>query len=79
MAGRQKAKTPPKDDMAKRAEACGVEIQRVLKKHRCAIVPHTATEYVGANGTKILVEARWGVFPIPDEKPGGRVDENGVT
>jgi hypothetical protein len=60
---------PPEDeaareDMRQRAEACGLELQSVLAKHRCFIQPFLQpVEPVGNDGSKAMLTASYAVLP----------------
>jgi len=54
-----------RDQMRQRAEDCGKEIHEVLTRHRCRIIPYLTTpEPVGQDGSRAIIGAAFGVFPI---------------
>lgn len=55
----------PQDQARERAHHCGREIEAVLAKHRCQIVPFIVPqlERVGEHGSKALVAASFGIVP----------------
>lgn len=65
MAEAKKDEQPdPREEARKRAETCGKEIEAVLRKHRCRIVPFLTTpEPVGTDGSKIMLGASFGIYP----------------
>lgn len=61
------AKQPARDDAQARANACASEIDLILEKHRCRIVPRIdmgAIEPVGVLGNKIQIESSYWIAPL---------------
>lgn len=55
---------PPTE--AERTAACRAELEAVLRKHGCAIVPRVSFEQVGQASTgKFLMTAEYGVVAVP--------------
>ena len=55
----------PEDDQEARVAQCIDELNEVLKRHRCQIVPMFAGENVGqVPGKKLLLEAVYHVIPM---------------
>jgi len=60
---------PPTDEkvrqeMRERAEACGQELQAVLRKHRCWLQPFLQPmEAVGNDGSRAMIQASYAVMP----------------
>jgi len=55
----------PRELARARAEECGRELETVLAKHRCRIVPFlNAPEPVGNDGSKAIISASFGIFPL---------------
>lgn len=53
-------------EAAQRAERCGRELETVLAKHRCRILPFLQPlEAIGADGSKAVVSASFGIIPEP--------------
>jgi hypothetical protein len=56
----------PRAEAAQRAELCGREVETVLAKHRCRILPFLQPlEAIGADGSKAVVSASFGIIPDP--------------
>ena len=62
--------TPPpetQEQRAARAETCWKEVQTVLAKHRCTIQPFVnPPERVGDDGSRMMVSAGFGVYPLSE-------------
>ena len=55
----------PRELARERARECGAELEAVLAKHRCRIVPFlNSPEPVGNDGSKAIVSASFGIFPL---------------
>jgi len=53
----------PRDAMRERAECCGKELEALLLKHRCRIVPFlTPPEPVGTDGSRAMIGASFGIY-----------------
>lgn len=49
-----------------RAALAGQEIQQVLAKHSCRLVPYLKpVEAIGTDGAKAIIEAAFGIIPDP--------------
>lgn len=56
----------PRAEAAQRAELCGREVETVLAKHRCRILPFLQPpEAIGADGSKAVISASFGIIPDP--------------
>jgi len=65
-----KPKADDRPEAAQRAEACGREIEAVLAKHRCRILPFLQPlEAIGADGSRAVVSASFGIIPDPSPTP----------
>lgn len=54
----------PREEARARAAACGAEVEKVLEKHRCKILPFiTNPEPVGVDGSRVIIGASYGIFP----------------
>lgn len=53
-------------DASERAGLCGREIEAVLAKHNCRIVPYLKpVETIGTEGAKAIISAGFGIIPDP--------------
>jgi len=53
----------PAEEQRARAKACSVEVDEVLAKHRCRIVPVLEPDQVGSGPlTRMMVSTTYGVF-----------------
>jgi hypothetical protein len=66
----QETQTPPspqltpQQEAAGRAQQCGERIQQLCTEYRCRIVPFLrAPEPVGVDGSRMLIQASYGVIP----------------
>ena len=48
-----------------RMQACAKDVQKVLEKHKCRIVPYIMPpEMIGDMNTKCLMQASFGIMPL---------------
>ncbi|HXI82118.1 MAG TPA: hypothetical protein VNM34_15025 [Verrucomicrobiae bacterium] len=55
----------PRGEAQSRAEACGRELQALLARHRCRLVPTMALEPVGSDGSRALLQVGFAVGTLP--------------
>jgi len=59
------AEPDPQELARTRAAHCGQEVEAILAKHRCRIVPFlNHPERVGEDGAKLIVSASFGIQPL---------------
>jgi len=52
-----------------RARLCINEIQEVLQRHNCVLLPQISEpEYVGDSRSKVMFGSTWGVHPLPPQR-----------
>jgi hypothetical protein len=57
-------KLTPQQEAQQRAHECGQRIQQLCADYRCRIVPFLrAPEPVGVDGSRMLIQASYGVIP----------------
>lgn len=56
--------SPSPDELARiRAQTCAAELQAVLAKHRCRIVPQLRADPVGTEGARAILAASYAIVP----------------
>ncbi|MCP4794068.1 MAG: hypothetical protein GY882_12175 [Actinomycetia bacterium] len=61
------APQPDRDDAQQRAHLCATDIQEILERHRCRIMPRidpATIEPVGLAGDKVQIQATFWIAPL---------------